>query len=91
MVGELVFDDLPVPSHDDRVGQVSHHKVGCLYVDPTAFTSVVGIRIVLMLIPILMRILPQVLNMLENQNFFTLSHSISKFNVLSLSSVSNVS
>jgi hypothetical protein len=36
MVGELVFDDLAVPSHDDRVGQVSHHKVGCLYVDPTA-------------------------------------------------------
>jgi hypothetical protein len=36
MVGELVFNDLAVPSHNDRVGQVSHHKVGRLYADPTA-------------------------------------------------------
>ncbi len=36
MVGELVFDNLPVPSHDDRVGQVSHHKVRRLYANPTA-------------------------------------------------------
>jgi hypothetical protein len=41
MVGELVFNDLSVPSHNDRVGQVSHHKVGCLYVDPTAFIRLV--------------------------------------------------
>ncbi len=36
MVGELVLDNLPVPSDDDRVGQVSHHKVRCFYADPTA-------------------------------------------------------
>ncbi len=49
------------------------------------------IRIGIKTMPILMRILPKNLHMLENLIFFTLSHSIVTYNVLSFSSVSEVS
>jgi hypothetical protein len=93
MVGELVFDDLAVPSHDDRVGQVSHHKVRRLYVDPTAFTSVVDphrcdanpdpnfhVDTDPHADPI-----PQVLHLLENQNFFYLQSQQLQFTMFYLS------
>jgi hypothetical protein len=62
----------------------------CMILRPV-WISLIRIRIGIKTVPISMQILPQVLLMLENQNFFLLVSTLPLYNVLSFSSVSNMS